>query len=261
VALIGGAALGISVLALFVRGLPFDGETRWWMFGVLALTMAFVAWRLHHRLKGRALAGVVPRAERAEPGDTTKRASAARRLARGIAPPISGSLAALTVGATLILTASAFPVVLDLPAWIELEAIFAAWWVVWTTTFVMLLYRGWRIARDLTSEAEPFIPRRGGDGSSSSPDLSGLDFEGILLLLAIFLAFVAAWIVAELVVPLFLLVVYGLLVRGLRRVSGDRHECEGRALRSLAWGAAWATLYTAPLAALTWLVHLAFLAR
>jgi hypothetical protein len=42
----------------------------------------------------------------------------------------------------------------------------------------------------------------------------------------------------------------------LARVANDFHGCTGNLLRSLRWGAVWATLYTAPLALLVLAGHL-----
>jgi hypothetical protein len=46
------------------------------------------------------------------------------------------------------------------------------------------------------------------------------------------------------------------LIRGmLAQVANSRPRCRQRLGRSLAFGILWATVYTAPLAGLTWLVH------
>ena len=42
----------------------------------------------------------------------------------------------------------------------------------------------------------------------------------------------------------------------LAKVANDRHQCKGNVIYAVCWGAFWATLYTAPLALLVWVVHL-----
>ena len=62
--------------------------------------------------------------------------------------------------------------------------------------------------------------------------------------------------VVELALPLVFFLMYGLFMRAIGRVANDRHGCEGALARSAGWGLGWATLYVAPIAALTWALHL-----
>ena len=84
-----------------------------------------------------------------------------------------------------------------------------------------------------------------------SLDLSGgADLDGCVVLIGLLLALGAAWLLAELFVPLLLFVAYWLILKGLTSVANDRHACEGRLPLAILWGVLWATLYTAPLAGL-----------
>jgi hypothetical protein len=66
----------------------------------------------------------------------------------------------------------------------------------------------------------------------------------------------AAWVVAELAMPVAVVVTYMITMRALTRVANDRHGCEGALAKAVGWGALWATLYVAPLAIVTLVVHL-----
>ena len=92
-----------------------------------------------------------------------------------------------------------------------------------------------------------------------------MDAEGCLVALAFLVALsllaLATWLMAEFVVPLLFLVAYFVVSRDLRHVINDTHACQGHAPRALLWGTLWATIYTAPLAAITVGVHLVLLAR
>ena len=73
--------------------------------------------------------------------------------------------------------------------------------------------------------------------------------------LAIPLLIVAAWFLIEIAIPGIAFLMY-FLVRGMiAHAVNDRHHCQGNLPRSLLWGLLWATVYTAPLAGLVWLVH------
>jgi hypothetical protein len=116
-------------------------------------------------------------------------------------------------------------------------------------------------------------PKRGGSrgsgcGNVGCGDLggcgdvgcSGVDGEAALFLVVVALAaavvFGAAWVVSELALPVVLVVAYMVTLRALSRVANDRHGCEGSVAKAVGWGTLWATIYLAPLAIVTWLVHL-----
>jgi hypothetical protein len=65
-----------------------------------------------------------------------------------------------------------------------------------------------------------------------------------------------AWVLIEVIVPVVAVLLYALVRGMLARVANDKHGCGGKSGASLLWGALWATVYTVPLAFLTWVVHL-----
>jgi hypothetical protein len=78
---------------------------------------------------------------------------------------------------------------------------------------------------------------------------------GLFMLAVLILLVLAAWFLVELVVPALALALY-VVIRGmLAHVANDRHGCEGSLLRAIGWGGLWATLYTAPVALLAWILH------
>ena len=100
--------------------------------------------------------------------------------------------------------------------------------------------------------------QKGGGGGWDVPDLSGLDGEAVIVLLALGVALLTGFLVVELLAPALMFAAYALLTAALRRVANDRHGCEGSLPRAIAWGALWATLYTLPLAGVIALVHYVF---
>ena len=251
------AAVALGGLALGLRAWPTMPLVRWGVFAVGALAIALATWKLRGRAAARrARVQVRERAPTASPParDAVPYRGGAR-VVRRLAPPVSGALATLVVGSVMALTAGAIPTLLRLPRWLELEVVVAAWWAIWALTFTVLLFRGWRVAQDvrgLRSRASP-----GGAGAKRSTldwgslDLSGgADLDGCVVLIGLLLALGAAWLLAELFVPLLLFVAYWLILKGLTSVANDRHACEGRLPLAILWGVLWATLYTAPLAGL-----------
>ena len=195
----------------------------------------------------------------------------ARKAAVRLGPPVSGSATVAILGAAFLLAAVVLPLSFDLARWIEVELVLGAWWVVFGTTFAVLLYRGFRLRDD-----GMFVPfwqrRREARSSGGGPNLgwmdscgcdgcSGVDGEGALfaLALAVVLAvlFGAAWVLAELALPLVLFAGYAVLHRALTRVAHDTHDCTANLGRAIGWGFAWSTMYLVPLATIVWSVHLA----
>ena len=267
-AYVASAVLGISLLWLGLARVD-QMVVRWGAFVVLALAMLIAAWRLHGRAKSRRAAFSVkertpdaepPRAE-APPGYRQGRAPL---RVRRLAPPVSGALTAMIVGSTMALAAVVVPSLLQLPRWLEFEVVIAAWWAVWAACFSVLLYRGWRVARDVKS-----IKGRGrGQPSYSTSSSSrtskwdwldafsgGFDLEGCGVIIALAIAIGLAFLVAELLVPMLLIGAYWLIVRGLATVANDTHRCEGNLGRALLWGVLWSAGYTLPLAGLVFLAH------
>jgi len=83
---------------------------------------------------------------------------------------------------------------------------------------------------------------------------------GALVILAAIGAAIAlvffSWLVVEVALPLAFLAFYEMLLFSLRRVARDRHGCEGVPLRSLVYGMLWSAVAVAPVAGLTFLLHL-----
>ncbi len=237
-------------------------------YGILVVAVWIGAWRMHGRARARRAEFVVQkRGPDAEPPRVAPRGYRQGRgplRVRRIAPPVSGSLTALIVGSLMALAGVAFPSMLRLPRWIELEIVVALWWGIWTLTFVVLLYRGWRVARDLKSMKGKKVAdqKHKGDSASSSSTIDwadalsgGFDLDGCMVVLALALAIGAAFLLAELLIPMLLIGAYWLIVRGLTTVANDAHGCEGKLGRAVLWGTLWSTVYTVPVAGLVWLGH------
>jgi hypothetical protein len=151
--------------------------------------------------------------------------------------------------------------------WIDAELVCAAWWLIWIVGLSILLYTGHRVSDDFRpGEPRNWFAPLFENARNYTPDTSWgwgwyfWDGEGCLVLLGILLAIVlllgAAWLLVEIALPILGFVIY-FLVRGmLGVVVNDRHGCEKSWPRAIAWGTLWATLYTAPLALLVYLVHL-----
>jgi hypothetical protein len=196
-----------------------------------------------------------------------------RKAAVRLGPRVSGSVTVAILGAAFLLSAVVLPLSFDLARWIEIELVLGAWWAALAAMFSVLLHRGFRLRDD--GVFVPFWQRRGEAGSRSEgggsslgwldscgcDGCSGVDGEGALfaLALAVVLAvlFGAAWVVAELALPLVLFAGYAVLHRALTRVAHDTHDCKGNLGRAVGWGIAWSTMYLVPLATIVWSVHLA----
>jgi hypothetical protein len=259
-------AAGIVGLAAFK--LIDDRDAAWIVWGIGAALIGATAYRIHRKAEGaRSERKVVAvPAEVAAPAMTSAYRGHLRRAIRNVSPPISGAAAALLVLVVLALTAGLIPAVLRFSAFVEWQLTIGAWWLVWSATFGTLLFRGWRVAQD--THAMGTMWSQGKGCGVEMPSLDGCNFghgcsdpEGCLgaigMLIVAGLALIFAWLLVELVLPVIFVAAYWLVVRGLIRVANDHHGCEGDALKSVAWGAIWALLYTAPLAALVWLGHLA----
>jgi hypothetical protein len=192
-----------------------------------------------------------------------------RRVLLAASPKLSGSATALVVIASLAGSAVLLPASVKLPRWVEAEMVLGLWWIIVGVALTVLLYRGFRLRDDYVY----FVPwdrpsgakgkgggALGGCGSGAGcGDLGGLDGEGcavgLVVIVALAVAFGAAWIMVELLMPLVFFLMYGLFMRAIARAARDRRGCEGDLAKSLGWGALWATIYVAPIAALTWVIH------
>lgn len=200
-----------------------------------------------------------------------------------LTPKVSASATVFAVLASLGLAAFALPTALDLPRWLEIEAVVGAWWGVFFVALSVLLYRGYRLRDDYmfvlpwkrpkTPEADAAgsAKKKSGKGSGVLDDVgsdtgcSGVDGEGCLYVIAIVVVLVvfvgAAYVLAELALPLVFVLGYAVILRALGRVARDRHECEGSLLRAAGWGALWSTIYLAPFGAVVVAVHVALSQR
>jgi len=200
-----------------------------------------------------------------------------RRVVHAASPKISGSATALIVlgsfgGAGVLLPAS-----VHLPRWLEAEIVLAIWWVIVATTLTTLLYRGFRLRDDYVYFVPWYRATLGCGGGNGRPrsgggsgglgwfdgcgDVSGLDGEGCVVAVVVgvvlAVAFGAAWIFVELVMPVVFLLMYWLFMRAISRAARDDRGCHGDFARSLGRACLWATVYVVPIAVLTWIAHVA----
>lgn len=209
--------------------------------------------------------------EEIEPGGSPYRARI-RRVVQAASPKISGRATALILALSFVAAAAVVPASLKLARWVELELVVVAWWAILAITLTVMLYRGFRIRDDYvfflpwssppgtkTSFAGVDLDTKGCGSGGCSDGCSGIDGEGLLVVLAVgavlVVAFGAAWILVELALPLFFLVFYALFMRAIARVANDRHGCEHALGKSLAYGLLWSTVYLLPMAIATWGFH------
>lgn len=188
-----------------------------------------------------------------------------RKLIKAIRlPHVSGKASAGWLVACFALTAAFIPMAVRLPLWIDFEMVVAVWWVIWVGVLARLLYVG-RPVSDDHKLGQPRFWLQSVFGPSKSAasstwgwwpmwDVEGCAFVFVVIILLCALAF-AARVVVEVAVPVVAFLLY-LLVRGmLATVLNYDHGCRGRIVRSAARAVLWATLYTAPLAGIVWLIH------
>jgi hypothetical protein len=177
---------------------------------------------------------------------------------------VSGTFTALWLVACLVLTAVLIPAVLRLPRWVEFEIVLGVWWLVWFAVLTWFLHAGLRVADDLTLH-QPRNWFSSGQGRSEGASSGGW-WDGFFwgsscggdagLVLVLIVALLAGtWFLIEIAIPVVCFLLY-LITRGmLAGVTNDRNRCRGSLGRAAARGLAWATVYTAPLAATVWFVH------
>jgi hypothetical protein len=78
----------------------------------------------------------------------------------------------------------------------------------------------------------------------------------LALVLAIGVILILAWLLVEIIVPVLAFVFYAMIRGMLARIANDDHGCTNHLARAIGWGGLWATVYTAPLALLVWVIHL-----
>jgi hypothetical protein len=187
-------------------------------------------------------------------------------------PHVSGRQSFLALLACMAITALLVPMVLKLPAWVEAELVVTLWWAIWCVALTLFLYSGWLVTHDFQkpSVASPNLSHQRDSYSrgwwdgyfwGSFPNIGGGgdDLAGcfLLILLIILMPFILLFLAET---ALLLAFVLYLLIRGmLAQVVNSRLRCQGRLARSLAFGVLWATVYTAPLAGLVWIIVMASL--
>jgi hypothetical protein len=209
-----------------------------------------------------------------QPYRSTVRVVASRALTR-----LSGATTTLVIAVSGLATASLVPVALRLPRWEKIEVVLAGWWLIGVCSLTGLLFRGVRLTDDYAYTA-PRLPGSGGSpgqgprGLERSKSTGGVDTgcldpgcadpgcadsegcAGIVVgVLVVAVGFAVAWALVELVAPLVFFLLYTLITRAVARATRDAHGCAGDFFRSLRVGAAWATAYFLPIAAVVWAVH------
>lgn len=180
---------------------------------------------------------------------------------------LSGQRITLVLALSLVATAAAVPLLLHRARWLEIESVLLAWWAIWALIVGLVAYRGHEAADDYelaiafplatTSRAAPRSrPRPRRRGWSLLGDILSCVNDGeafvvaVVLVIALTLVFAGAWVLLEIVCPCLFFVAHVALLGALRRSRGHAGS-----LRAAGIGVAWATAYTAPLAAIVWLVH------
>lgn len=203
--------------------------------------------------------------------------------ARARLPGISGRWSAVLLLVLFIAVAVVLPLALHRSAWVEAEIVVGAWFLIWTAVLAWLGFAGRTVEEDWgTFRAPRRLFGRGGSGGTgvldAAPyvDLSGVglpDFDGggddgglgcLGAILAVVVAVGAiAAIIALLyftigyVIPLIVIALYTIVRAMLNHVAARGHVTQGNVPASLARGAFWAAVYTAPLALAIWLLHVA----
>ena len=189
-----------------------------------------------------------------------------RHITRSMVPALSGRGTVLAMSALLAGTALAFPAALHLPRWVEAEVVIGSWWLIGVIAFSVMLFRDTKLREDHAFVIKWGLPDfPSGSGGNWLDGVGSVDAEGCLVVMAVVVALVGAFAVAlvvvELVIPVVFFLLYWGIVRGIGKVLNDKHSCAGKPFRSFAWGTFWASLYTAPPAALTLAAHLWLLRR
>lgn len=192
----------------------------------------------------------------------TLRPAARPRTLKGLGlPAVSGVGSVVLLALCFAVSAILIPVAAHLPRWVEVELVLAAWWATWIVVLATLLYRGHTVSDDASA---PRWGRKGGNGSdlSSAGDgcfwfgdascLGGDVFVGLAILIALI---VGLWLLFEFILPALAFLLYLMIHRMLAVVVNAPRICRGSLSRAMGWAVLWASVYTAPLGLLVWLVH------
>ena len=77
----------------------------------------------------------------------------------------------------------------------------------------------------------------------------------LLLLMAVIVVLIPLWVMVEVVVPVFIYMIYVTIRQQLSIVAKLVPRCEGRPLLAGYFGVLWATIYTSPVALAVWGLH------
>jgi hypothetical protein len=196
-----------------------------------------------------------------------------RAIKRIQLPLVSGATSAVVLFACLLIAGGIVYLAgagMHLQPWIRFELVMVVWWLIWAAALARVLYQGVRVSDDMVQHR----PRSWFGGGQRKRSGSGRwydwlaigdlgpvgEIEGCAWAIAIVLAVVVivllAWLLVEVIVPLLAFLFYAMIRGMLARVANDDHGCTGRWQRAALWGGLWATVYTAPLALLVWVIHL-----
>lgn len=190
--------------------------------------------------------------------------------ARARLPGVSGRWSAALLLVLFVAVAVMLPLALHRSAWVEAEIIVGAWFLIWTAVLTWLGYTGRAVDQDWAPFRSPRRTRGATGGSWSSVDFSLPSFDvgdGDAGLACLLITVVIAWVVVLVllvtftigyVVPLVAIGLYTLVRAMLNHVAARGHVTRGNLALSLARGAIWAAVYTAPLAIAIWLLHVTF---
>jgi hypothetical protein len=209
--------------------------------------------------------------------------------ARARLPGVSGRWSALVLLVLFIAVAVVLPLALHRSAWVEAEIVIGAWFLIWTAVLAWLGYAGRTVDEDWGQFRPPrrLVGRGRGRGEGADVatsaleaapyvDLSGIDLPdldgggdggglgclGAILAVVVAIAAIAAIVVLlyftiGYVIPLIVIALYTIVRAMLNHVAARGHLTQGNLPASLARGAFWAAIYTAPLAVAILLLRLA----
>lgn len=260
----GNVALGVaffltaSTFCWLGSRLDLLPERLWAAAFLLSVPAAFLIARGEPPAKGRAIerrkSDEVPPAPERNPRGAHPYRVALRRASTVVALPVSGAKTTALVALSMALVGLSLPQALRLPPVAELELVVLGWWLLWGITGTFLLHRGFRVADDhvLRKPRPPWFMLGGTTWERQERlDKSCLGCSvaaPILPLSVLVLAFAAAWLVVEVVLPVLFFLTYFSVRAGLSAVANDDHDCAGHVPRALAWGFIWSTVFAFPLA-------------
>ena len=173
-------------------------------------------------------------------------------------PMVSGRWTVVWLLVSFAITATIIPLVMKKPLWLEMEYVVIAWWAIWALLLTKLLYTGEQVSDDHKSEEAK--EGSGPDIGSGCSNLNfcsgrGVDAEGWAIILGILALLVLIWVLIEFVIPLLFALAYFLIRGMLVHVVAERDFCKGRLGMSFLHGGFRATVYSAPLALVVYVVH------